>query len=118
MIDVKKDDRGELFEVFKLPNDGQIFCVRVLEHETRGEHYHTRKAEKFCVIDGAATIALRKKGSDKIKEIDVDGKNPQVVDIPINTVHHIYALAGGCVLLVWSNEVFDEKDPDTYKELV
>ena len=42
---------------------------------TRGNHYHTRKVERFAVISGKASIQLRKVDSEEVIEYILDGEN-------------------------------------------
>lgn len=111
------DERGELVEVFKFPNDGQVFCVKVPQGTVRGNHYHKRKTEHFCVISGEATISTRPVGVKPFNQFSVSGREPEVIVIQPNNVHNIEAVTD-CVLLVWVNELFDRNNPDTYSEVV
>ncbi len=116
----KCDDRGDLLELFKIPNQGQVFLVNILPNKTRGNHYHTRKIEHFVVVAGTATVNLRnieQEGFAARAEL-LDGQFPRTIEINPKTVHNIVAGHDGCLLLVWCNEHFDEKDPDTYFEEV
>ena len=58
-LEIKSDPRGSLLEVFKSPEWGQVFYSTSKPGVTRGNHYHTRKLEKFCVIEGQAMIRMR-----------------------------------------------------------
>ena len=77
------DDRGALFEVIKLEQGGQIFYSTTKPGIVRGNHYHTRKLEKFCVIKGTAIIRLRRIGTDNVIEYRVSGQEPAFVEMPI-----------------------------------
>lgn len=111
------DERGELVEVFKFPHDGQVFCVRMPQGLVRGNHYHKRKTEHFCVISGEATISVRGRGQKQFDQYSVSGREPEVVTIALGNVHNIEAVTD-CVLLVWVDELFNANDPDTYAETV
>lgn len=112
-LKAKEDERGALVELFKLPNDGQVFLVAVNALMTRGNHYHKRKTEQFCVVAGQAIITL-KKGKD-VGKFAVSGDDPHVIKIPPGYAHNIQTGEGGCLLMVWVNEKFDENNPDTYE---
>ena len=58
-MEMKKDDRGMLFELIKSENFGQIFVSTTNPSVTRGNHFHDSKIEKFCVIKGKAAIRFR-----------------------------------------------------------
>ena len=111
------DARGSLFEVAKQQNGGQTFFSTTKPGVTRGNHYHTRKVEKFCVVQGQAVIRLRRIGTDKVIECQVSGASPSVVEMPIFYTHHIENVGDTELLtLFWCNEVFDPSDPDSFYE--
>ena len=60
------DDRGNFVEVIRLNVGGQVSFSTTVPGITRGNHYHTRKIERFAVIKGKALIQLRQIGTDKI----------------------------------------------------
>lgn len=112
----QSDERGDLLEVFKQPNEGQIFLVNINPGMTRGNHYHTHKIEHFVVVAGEATINLRDNKGTRA-EI-VNGLTPRTIVITPPTVHNIVAGPEGAILLVWCNEHFNKEDPDTFFEVV
>jgi len=115
----RSDSRGTLFEVFKSIGGGQVFFSTTRPHVIRGNHYHTRKIEKFCVLQGEATIRIRRVGSDEVIEFSVSGVAPSIVEVPIYFVHHIENTGAADLLtLFWSSEVFDPDDADTFGEAV
>lgn len=114
-LEVKSDERGSLIEAFKFP-DGQLFYVIIKPGETRGNHYHNRKTEKFLVIWGSAIISVKDRETSNVMKAEVNGLNPMVAVISPNHTHNITATNEGCILLVWVDEVYDEKDPDTIQE--
>lgn len=113
------DDRGSLFEVVKQADAGQVFFSTTKPGITRGNHYHTRKMEKFCVVRGEAVIRLRRIGTDKVIEYRVSGDKPTSVEMPIFYTHNITNVGDTELLtLFWTNELFDPDNPDTiYQEV-
>ena len=117
-IDVHKDERGSLFELVKTL-EGQCFVCVTKPGQTRGNHYHTRKQERFFVIQGEATIRIRSIYNGIVNKLFVSGENPEFVDIPVLHAHNITNTGNSdMILLVWANEIFDPEDPDTFKENV
>ena len=113
------DDRGSLFEVVKQEGAGQVFFSTTKPGITRGNHYHTRKMEKFCVVRGEGLIKMRRIGTDKVIEYKVSGESPSSVEMPIYYTHNITNVGDEEMLtLFWTNEVFDPNDPDTFYEEV
>ena len=118
-LTIKKDPRGKLIEVFKFPNIGQVFYSTSKPGIIRGNHYHLRKVEIFCVIEGTATIQLRDRKTNEVLKFKVSGDEPQTISMPINWTHNIQNTGNNELkLLVWANEVFDQLNPDTFAEEV
>jgi len=113
------DDRGSFVEIIRLGVGGQVSFSTTVPGITRGNHYHTRKIERFAVIKGKALIQLRRIGTDEILDFHLDGDAPSYVDMPIWYTHNIKNI-GDEVLYTnfWINEFYDPKDPDTYFENV
>ena len=118
-LEIKEDERGKLIEIFKIPDFGQVLYSTSKPGVVRGNHYHTRKQEKFCVINGKAKIRLRNIETDELKEYYVSGEKPEVADMIIGWTHNIENIGKDELkLLIWISEVFDPKDPDTHPEKV
>jgi len=108
-----------LFESLKTKTQGQVFVSSTNPGVTRGNHYHTKKIERFCVVSGSATIKLRKLFSKKVLVYKVTGKKPAYIDIPTFYTHNIKNTGKEKLLTIfWSNEIFDPKKPDTFMEEV
>jgi UDP-2-acetamido-2,6-beta-L-arabino-hexul-4-ose reductase len=88
-LKLNTDDRGSFVETVKLHSGGQISFSTTVPGITRGNHFHTRKAERFAVIKGKARIELRRIGTDKVLNFDLDGSQPSFVDMPIWHTHNI-----------------------------
>jgi UDP-2-acetamido-2,6-beta-L-arabino-hexul-4-ose reductase len=113
------DNRGDLFELIKSEQFGQIFVSTTKPGVTRGDHYHHSKNEKFCVVRGEAQIKFRHILKDKILAYTVSGKEPEIVDIPPGYTHSITNIGTTEVItLFWANEMFNMEKPDTYFEKV
>lgn len=118
-LEIKEDERGKLVEIFKFPGVGQVFFSTSKPGVVRGNHYHTRKTERFCVIEGLARIKLRNRQTNEVREYVVLGDRPEVVDMLIGWTHNIQNIGDGEMkLLVWTDEVFNPDDPDTFYEEV
>jgi UDP-2-acetamido-2,6-beta-L-arabino-hexul-4-ose reductase len=115
-LDIKEDRRGLLVEAFRLPQDGQVFYVKVLPNEIRGNHYHTRKIEKFLVIDGTAEMSVKNRVTQDIMRVEVNSYKPMLITVVPNHTHCIQAGERGCIFLVWASEIFNKDDPDTIEE--
>jgi UDP-2-acetamido-2,6-beta-L-arabino-hexul-4-ose reductase len=109
------DPRGSFVEVIRLGVGGQVSFSTTVPGITRGNHYHTRKIERFSVIKGKALIQLRRIGTDEVIDFYLDGDEPSYVDMPIWYTHNIKNI-GDEVLYTnfWINEAFNPEDSDTY----
>ncbi len=113
------DPRGTFVEVIRLGVGGQVSFSTTVPGITRGNHYHTRKIERFAVIKGKALIQLRKIGTDEVLDFYLDGAEPAYVDMPVWYTHNIKNI-GDEILYTnfWINEFYDPADPDTFFENV
>lgn len=113
------DTRGSFVEIIRLGVGGQVSFSTTVPGITRGNHYHTRKIERFAVIKGKALIQLRRIGTDEVLDFYLDGDEPAYVDMPIWYTHNIKNI-GEEVLYTnfWINEFYDPNDPDTFFENV
>ncbi len=113
------DDRGSFVETVKAHSGGQMSFSTTKPGITRGNHFHTRKAERFAVIKGKARIELRRIGTDEKMTFELDGKQPSFVDMPIWHTHNITNNGDEDLYTIfWINEHYDADDPDTYFEKV
>lgn len=114
-----EDNRGVFVETLKTGMGGQVSFSTTKPGVTRGNHYHTRKIERFAVIKGKALIELRRIGTDQTISFELDGKEPGFVDMPIWHTHNITNIGNEELYTIfWINEHFDASDPDTYFEKV
>jgi UDP-2-acetamido-2,6-beta-L-arabino-hexul-4-ose reductase len=111
------DPRGSFVEIARTQTSGQFSFSTTVPGITRGNHFHTRKAERFAVISGKALIQLRKIGTDKVIDYYLDGNEPAYVDMPIWYTHNIKNIGDEeLITLFWINEPYNPEDADTYFE--
>lgn len=110
------DARGTFVETVRSRGgEGQSSFSTTVPGVTRGEHYHLSKIERFAVVQGSATIALRRMFHDEVIEFPVTGDAPCAVDMPVGWAHNI-TNTGEDVLVTqfWSHELFRPDAPDTF----
>ena len=113
------DERGNFVEIIRLESGGQVSFSTTKNGITRGNHFHTRKIERFSVIKGEALIQIRKIGTTEVFNYYLTGEQPAYVDMPIWYTHNIKNIGEEelCTIF-WINEFYDPNDPDTYFETV
>ncbi|MEG8947209.1 polysaccharide biosynthesis C-terminal domain-containing protein [Rosettibacter firmus] len=113
------DERGIFSELVKSKIKGQISFSTTKPGVTRGNHFHTRKIERFSVIKGKAKIQIRKYNTNDIIEFTIENGNPGFVDMPIWYTHNLINIGEEELYTVfWINEFYNVTDPDTYFEPV
>lgn len=113
------DPRGAFVEVIRLNVGGQVSFSTTVPGITRGNHFHTRKIERFAVIKGKALIQLRQIGTDKVLDFHLSGNEPAYVDMPVWYTHNIKNTGDEELYTIfWINEFYNPEDPDTYFENV
>lgn len=118
-LEIKSDERGNFVEAFKIPGFGQVSYSTTKPGVIRGNHYHIRKKEIFCVVEGEAKIRQRNIKTGEIEEVIVFGDAPELVEMKLNWTHNIQNIGDNEMkLLIWISEIFNPNDPDTYSEEV
>ncbi len=113
------DNRGSFVELLRLNGGGQVSFSTTRPGITRGNHFHTRKIERFAVIKGNARIQLRRIGTTEVINLMLSGDKPSYVDMPVWYTHNITNTGTEELYTVfWINEFFNPEDPDTFVEKV
>jgi UDP-2-acetamido-2,6-beta-L-arabino-hexul-4-ose reductase len=110
-----EDERGTFYEFLKTKDSGQFSISTSALGITRGNHYHNSKNEKFLVVKGEASIKLRQIHGNEIVEYKVSDKKIEVIEMIPGYTHNISNTGKSeMILLLWTSEVFDKDNPDTY----
>lgn len=118
-LKMNTDNRGAFVETIRAETGGQVSFSTTKPGITRGNHFHTRKIERFAVISGKARIQLRRIGTTEVLNFDLSGDEPAFVDMPVWYTHNITNTGEDELLTIfWINEFFDPADPDTFFEVV
>jgi len=113
------DHRGSFSELTRAFSQGQTSFSITKKGVIRGNHFHTRKIERFSVIQGKAKIELRELLSDEKHEFIIDETKPCYIDIPVWYSHNIENIGDQDLITVfWTNEHYNEEANDTYLENV
>jgi UDP-2-acetamido-2,6-beta-L-arabino-hexul-4-ose reductase len=108
------DERGVFVEMLKTQDSGQFSFFTAHPGITRGGHYHHTKTEKFLVIKGAARFRFRHVLTDESCEVYTSGDAPRVVETIPGWTHDITNVGDDeLIVMLWANEIFDRRHPDT-----
>ena len=115
-LKMNTDARGSFTELLKTNACGQVSVNISKPGITKGQHWHNSKWEFFIVVSGHGLIQERKIGTDEILEFEVSGENIQAVHMLPGYTHNIINLSEteNLVTVMWANERFDPKHPDTF----
>ena len=119
-LKTNRDDRGSFTELMKTADAGQFSVNISAPGMTKGQHWHNQKWEFFVVVSGHGLIRERRIGSDEVIEFEVSGDRIQAVHMLPGYTHSIVNLSEteNLVTLMWANEPFDPRKPDTFREEV
>lgn len=110
-----EDPRGTFVEMLKTTDSGQFSYFTAHPGVTRGGHYHHTKTEKFLVVRGLARFRFRHIGTGETRDLMTDGARPEVVETVPGWAHDITNVGSDdMVVMLWANEIFDLRNPDTY----
>lgn len=113
-VEKHTDSRGTFVEMLKTPDCGQFSFFTAGVGVRRGGHYHHTKTEKFLVVKGEALFRFRHLLSDELVEIRTNSAKPQIVDTIPGWTHDVTNVGSDeLVVMLWANENFDPRKPDT-----
>lgn len=114
------DGRGSFTELLKSEACGQVSVNISRPGVTKGQHWHNSKWEFFMVVAGHGLIQERELGAGDILEFEVSGDRIQAVHMLPGYSHNLINLSDteDLVTVMWANEPFDPRYPDTFSERV
>ncbi len=112
----KSDSRGSFAEFFRTKKDGQLSFFVAKKGKIRGHHFHHSKVEKFLVVSGSAIFKMFDISNNKKLSFRLSDKKLKVVESIPGYQHYIKNIGNkDLIVLLWCNEIFDVKKPDTFK---
>jgi UDP-2-acetamido-2,6-beta-L-arabino-hexul-4-ose reductase len=125
VLDVKRDERGWVTEVLRREElvrhseFGQFLVTTAHPGCVKGNHYHTRKYEWYCVLRGEARLVLVDNRSGECEEFIMSEHTPTTVRIPPHVTHAVENIGGEMMyLLVYTDEPYNINDPDTFSQKI
>lgn len=112
---IHKDYRGNFVELLKSDNE-QISMITINPKKERGNHFHLTKVERFYPIYGEGKVVFSKIENNSKNTIKFDSKKPKIIETIPGIAHKIINTTNKKVfMLIWSNEIYNPKKPDTFK---
>lgn len=109
-----EDHRGKFVEFLKFGKYGQISYFTILPGKFRGNHYHHTKTEKFLVVSGSVKFIFINVVTKRKYSIIVSEMKEKVIITQPGWAHNIMNIGTKTAkIIVWSNEVYNKKYPDT-----
>lgn len=113
------DDRGWLLKLLMRQHIetgrefGEIYLTAAHRGQVKGNHYHERAREWFCVIEGRATLSLRVMATGEEVTIELDADHPEVIEVAPGVAHAFKnSHAPLMVLLAYADDPYDAQQPD------
>lgn len=110
-----KDVRGVFCEIMRELPFGQLSFVTVSPGTSRGGHYHHSKVELFVVVSGEILFQQMDVRKGSCVEYSLGGGCSTGLYTKPGCLHVMYNNASEpAVVLIWTNESFDQSNHDTY----
>jgi len=115
VTDIKKNKNGSFLELFKSKYFGQISLLEVRGKNTRGNHFHHTKFEKFLVIHGKLKYVSKSMIDNNKFSTIIDSNKISIVNTIPGHFHYLENFSKRpAKVLIWSNEIFNKNVPDTF----
>ena len=111
-------NKGNNQEFIKTDKNGQFSFFTINPKSTRGIHYHHTKSEKFLILKGCVLFKAKNLLNQEIWEKEVEDVSCEVIESIPGWVHSLENIGQDvAIVILWSNEIFNNEKPDTYQSL-
>lgn len=109
------DSRGSFQELLKSKKHGQVSCIVIKPGKERGNHFHYTKIERFFPIYGTGKFIMQNIINKKKKIINFLSTKPKMIETIPGYAHKILNnTKKDIIVVIWTNEIYNPKNPDTY----
>jgi dTDP-4-dehydrorhamnose 3,5-epimerase-like enzyme len=92
---------------------GEIYITAAHQGQVKGNHYHERAREWFCVIEGRATMALRVMATGEQAFVELNAERPEVIEVAPGVAHAFKnAHPALMMLLAYADDPYNAQQPD------
>ena len=119
---IHKDHRGFLLRLVRKEHVvdrifGDSYIVSSIPGVVRGNHFHKRTTEWFCLIKGKGCLGLKK--GEQVDFINLDDKNFKLIEIPPGIAHAIKNTGDEVMIFfAYADERFNPDDDDIHSEII
>ena len=119
---IHEDYRGFLLRLVRKEhvgdrNFGDSYVISSIPGVVRGNHFHKRTTEWFCLIKGKGCLGLKK--GEQVDFIDLDDKNFKLIEIPPGIAHAIKNTGDDVMIFfAYADERFNPEDDDIHSEII
>lgn len=118
-LTVHKDERGWLVELFRTGKGvkpvKQIHVASIRPGYIRGEHYHSKRIERFFIVAGRAELILQDIKTKAKVAFRLSPKEPKVITIFPYVGHSVKNIGKEMVYLASAqNDIYDPKNQDKF----
>ena len=99
------DERGAFAEILKAGDYGQVSFFTCKPGQTRGEHFHDTKNERFFVVSGKALFKFKDPITKKISQLTVSHTNRKAVHTIPGIVHNIKNIGKSELVVRWKKSL-------------
>ena len=116
------DNRGYFVEFLNedenfLDFRGQIYFTNIKRNCSRGNHYHKKRSELFCLVKGKIRVITKNIKTNKISSKIIDSSNFQFKTFIIQPfVAHTFLnkYCSEAILISYSNKQYKKNEKDVY----
>jgi dTDP-4-dehydrorhamnose 3,5-epimerase-like enzyme len=118
-LQLHEDERGWVMEILRSAHVrsaafGQIYVTTARPGVSKGNHYHERKTEWFCVLKGKGRLVLEDTETGNRQEVPMEEGDFVTVRIPPGVAHGVLNVGNEMLyLLAYIDEAYDPESPDT-----
>jgi len=119
---IHKDHRGFLLRLVRKEHVGDrifgdSYILSSIPGVVRGNHFHKRTTEWFCLIKGKGCLGLKK--GEQVDFINLDDKNFKLIEIPPGISHAIKNTGDEIMIFfAYADERFNPDDDDIHSEII
>lgn len=119
-LNFRRDHRGWLLKVLMRQHIkpagrdfGEIYLTAAHTGQVKGNHYHRRTREWFCLVQGKARLVTQEMETGRIREFAMSADEPMTIEVPPRVAHAIQCVGDEmAIVLAYADQPYDAENPD------